>query len=721
MTMPLRASSSYLIRLTTAAALLVVSQPALHAQQDSPASKDRKKSPVVAPGARQPAAAPATPAGPGADRSAAYYHYGLAHLYEEMAINAGRPDYATQAIEEYKLALSADPESQMLQDGLADLYFKIGRIREAVSAAQEQVKKNPGDLQAHDLLGKVYLRSLGDMQGSQAGEMLQLAIGEYETIAKLKPDDVETKLLLGQLYGLNHESAKAEAQFKEAQKLDSNSEEVVLNMARLYGEQGDAQRAADTLAAVPQEDRTARIEFALGASYDMLKKPKQAAEAYKRSLDLEPDNPDAQRGLANALLLDNQLDAAMKVYAQLAAADPQDAQTQIHISEIQRRQGHYDEALATLEKAKAQLPDNSDLKLELSYNQALVDDALGRFDDAQKVLTSILASTAHPEGKYSEQEKSNRSLFLDRLGSIYRDQNKTPEAVAAYKQMVDLGGDFAVRGFQGEVDAYRDAHQWKEATVVAAEAAKALPSNTAIQTMYAGQLADTGKVDEGIALAKAQLKTNPEDRDVHVALAQIYIRLKRFKEANEELDIASSTATKQEDKLYMYFLRGELYDREKMFDQAEAQFREALKLDPQNAAVLNYLGYMLVDHERKVTEALQMIRQAVELDPQNGAYLDSLGWAYFKAGQYTQAEENLRKANERINTDPTVHDHLGEVYEKTGKLKQAVAQWERSMTEYAHSLPADADPADVQKVQRKLDNARVKLAKLNTSADKEAK
>ena len=87
-----------------------------------------------------------------------------------------------------------------------------------------------------------------------------------------------------------------------------------------------------------------------------------------------------------------------------------------------------------------------------------------------------------------------------------------------------------------------------------------------------------------------------------------------------------------------------------------------------------------------------MIRKAVELDPQNYAYLDSLGWVYFKFGQYALAEENIRKANERNNSDPTIHDHLGEVYEKTGKLKLAVAQWERSMTEYAHSLPADADP-----------------------------
>ena len=183
------------------------------------------------------------------DRASSYYHYGLAHLYEEMAINAGRPDYATQAVEEYKLALDADPNSALLEDGLADLYFKLGRIKDAVGAAQDQLKKNPDDVAAHTLLGQVYLRSLGDMQGTQAGEMLQLAIAEYETIARLKPADLETKLLLGQLYALNHDTAKAEAEFKAAQKIDADSEEVVLRMAALYSEEGDAQRAADTLSA----------------------------------------------------------------------------------------------------------------------------------------------------------------------------------------------------------------------------------------------------------------------------------------------------------------------------------------------------------------------------------------------------------------------------------------------------------------------------------------
>ncbi len=651
-----------------------------------------------------------TPAAAGSDRSASYYHYGLAHLYENMAVNAGRSDYASQAIDEYKLALNADPNSKTLQDGLADLYFKLGRIREAVTAAQQQVTKNPNDLEAHELLGKVYLRSLGDMQTQQSGEMLQLAIAEYEKLVLLKPNDVETHLLLGQLYGLNHDSAKAEAQFKGAQKIDANSEEVVLNIARLYTEQGDFRRAADVLAAVPQEDQTARIEFALGASYDQLKHPKEAAAAYRAALDLDPENAlDTERGLGSALLLDGQLDEALKVFQQIVTAEPQDAQSQIRISEIERRQGHYEQALETLNKAKSLVQDST----ELSYNEALIYDSLGRYDDAITQLKQLLAASTHPDGNYSDPEKSNRFLFLDRLGAIEREQGKTVESIGYYKQMTALGGEFALRGYQSEVDTYREAHQQREATAVAEDAAKALPKDRGVQLMYAGQLADTGKVDEGFALARTQLKSAPEDREVYLALAQMDVRLKRWPDAEGELSKAMALATKPDEKLNIYFLRGTLYDRQKLYDQAEENFSKALAIDPQNATILNYVGYMLADRGVRLTEATAMIRKAVDLDPQNYAFLDSLGWVYYKSGQYPQAEQYLRQAIERSSSDPTVHDHLGEVYEKTGRLKLAVEQWERSMTEYAHSLPADADPDDVSKVQHKLQNARVKLARLN--------
>lgn len=646
------------------------------------------------------------------DHSTSYYHYGLAHIYEDMAVNAQRPDYATQAVEEYKLALDADPGSPQLQNGLAELYFKLGRVREAVTAAKDRVAQDPNDLEAHKLLGKVYVRSLGDSQTAQSNDMLQAALGEYETLVRLQPNDVESRLLLGQLYGMNHDSAKAEAQFKQAEKIDPNSEESVLNLARLYSVQGDFQRTVDTLAAVPVEDRTSRMELALGGSYDQIHKSKEAAEAYQRALDLEPGNIDAERGLANALLVEGRLDEAMTQFNVVLAAEPNDVQSQIRVADILRRQGHYDDALASLKKAKALTKDND----ELSYNEALIYDSLGRYDESIAVLKGLLDSSTHPEGKYSDGEKSNRAIFLDRLANIYREQNKTSEAVAAYKQLIELGGTYTSRGYQGEVDAYRDEHQWDKATDVAAEAAKAAPKDKQIQLMYAGQLADTGKAEQGIALANAQLNGTKDDREVQLALALIYTRLKQWKEASAEIDKAETTSKRPDEKLYIYFLRGTLADREKQYDEAEAEFQKALTIDSQNATVLNYLGYMNADRGVKLPEALVQIQKAVDLDPQNYAFLDSLGWVYFKLGQYSEALTNLQKAVERSSTDPTVHDHLGQTYEKTGKLKQAVLQWERSMTEYQHSLPADADPADVAKVQHKLELAKVRLLKGSTTA-----
>jgi tetratricopeptide (TPR) repeat protein len=464
-------------------------------------SDSRRRRSASAGGAGNGADAQSATPHPQVDHSASYYHYGLAKLYENQAVSNGRQDMATQAIEQYKLALDADPDSRTLQDGIANLYFRLGRIREAVSAAQDQVNKHPDDVEAHMLLGRVYLRTLGDGQGQQAGDMLHAAIKEYEKIAELKPDDLETRLLLGQLYGLDHESAKAEAEFKAAQKIDGSNEEVVLSMARLYSEQGDLERAAKVISDVPASDRTGRMDFALAGIYDSLKRPKDAAIAYQAALDEDPDNTDAKRGLAAALTASGQMDAAAKIYAQILGSDPQDPQALIRQAEIQRQEGHYEQSLATLKKAQAQVSDN----LELNYNLALVYDASGPLRRCGQHSEADAGLHGLADGKYSDQDRSNRALFLDRLGIVEREAGNTEEAVAAYKQMADLGGDMQPRGTNGEVDAYRDGHQWAAALQAAADAAKAMPNNHDVQLTYARQLGDNGKYEQGIKLAQAQL------------------------------------------------------------------------------------------------------------------------------------------------------------------------------------------------------------------------
>jgi tetratricopeptide (TPR) repeat protein len=664
---------------------------------------------LIAPLHAQKTAITAAPPKATIDRGSAYYHYGLAHLYEQLAVDQGRSDYTTQAIENYKMALNADPTSSYLQSGLADLYLQLHRVPEAVEAAKAQLQKDPNNLQAHTLLGRVYLRSLGDGTSPQSGEMLQLAIAEYEIIVQLQPQSVENHLLLGQLYALNHDTTHAEAQFKAAQLANPNAEEATLSLARLYTDQGDLQHAITILAAVPVTSRSAQMESALGGLYDQTHERKLAIENYRLALDQEPDNTDTRRALAQDLMQDQQDDTALAEYNRILTAEPLDAQSYIRISDIQRHKGQYAESLATLEKAKTLVHDPMDLNY-IHYNEAVADEALGRDEAAITILTTAIKDTNHADNQYTDQEKGNRSAFMDNLAQLYRQQDKTADAIAVYDSMIAMGGDYAERGYQGQVDSWRDAHQWQKATDAAAAAVKAMPKDVSVNLVYAGQLADTGKADEGIAIAKSQLG-GKNDREVYLALSQINTRLKRWKDAAAALDAAEPLSQKPDDKEYLLFLRGALAERQKHIDEAEGFFRQVLAMDPDSTMTLNYLGYMLADHGLKLEESRGMIQKALNTDPQNGAYLDSLGWVYFKLGQYALAEETLHKAVARIKTDPTVHDHLGSIYEKEGKLSLAVAQWERSLEASQKSLPADADPADIAKVQKKLESAKVKLAK----------
>lgn len=645
---------------------------------------------------------------PTVDHAASYYHYGLAKIYEDQAVASGRQDTATQAIEQYKLAMDADPDSRVLQDGIANLYFRLGRIGDAVAAAQDQIGKHPDDIDAHLLLGRVYLRTLGDGQGPQATQILQAAIKEYETIVQLKPTSLENRLLLGQLYGLDHDSAKAEEQFKAAQKIDPNNEEVVLSIARQYSEQGNLNRAAKVIADVPESDRTERMDYALAGLYDQLKKPTDAAAAYKAALAEDPDNTDAKRGLAAALAASGQMDAAAKVNADILKTDPQDPQALIREAEIQRQKGDFAQALVTLKKAEGLVSVGGDP--ELSYNEALVYDGLGRFDDAIKTLKQLLVTTASPDGKYAGGELSNRALFIDLLGSAARQVGNTGEAIAAFEQMGALGGDYAARASDAEVDTYREAHQWAKALQVAADAAKAMPTNHDVQLTYARQLADAGKVTEGVKLAESQLTGGPDDREVYFDLADMYVRAKRWKDAAVAFDKADALATKPQEKVFVDYFRGDAAMREKLYDEAELEFRKGLAIDPTNAAIENDLGYMYADRGIKLDEAVAMLKKAVASDPQNYAYLDSLAWAYYKQGQYAMAESYESKAAERMSNDPTVLDHLGEIEARNGKLQQAINDWQKSLREYSDSLPPEADPEDIAKVQRKLEKARVRLA-----------
>jgi tetratricopeptide (TPR) repeat protein len=702
-----------------------------------------------------PASKPAAqPSSRKADRAAAYYHYTVAHMYEEQVAMYGRSDLANKAIEEYRQAIDSDPGSEYLTAGLAELYAKTGRIRDAVVEAQDILKRDPKNLEAHKLLGRIYLRSLGDIQaGSGSQNVLKLAIDQYEQIVKIEPDNVDDRLLLGRLYRLNNDLQKAENEFKTAVKLQPDSEEAVTMLAYLYNEEGDTARASQVLSSIPDASRSAKLYSALGYTYEQQKQYKNAIEAYRHAIELDRDNLDAIRGLAQNLMNDGQTDAALEQYKIIADANPEDAQTYVHIAEIYRKVGKFDLALENLKKAESMVPESMEVpysiaaiyqaqgrfdeaaqalqnllkkteKPENNYTReernnravfqerlAAVYQAQGRFDDATQLLQSLLKKSEKADNNYSQEEKNNRAAFLERLGTVYRDNNNDQLAIETFRKMLTLGDDNAVRGYQEIIDTYREAKQWQQATDIAKEAVQKLPNQRGLKMVYASQLADMGQTDAGLQQVKSFLRGTSEDREVYLTLSQMYSRLKRWPEAEEALNKAEALSTKEDEKEYVYYLRGAAYERQKKYDEAEQMFRKVLNTDPQNSNVLNYLGYMLADRGVKLDEALNLIKKAVGLEPTNGAYLDSLGWAYFKLGKYELAEDSLIKASQRIETDPTVQDHLGDLYQKTGRLKLAAVHWERALQEWNKTVSAEIDQTDVARVQKKLESAKMRLAK----------
>src|SRR5881296_555719 len=497
----------------------------------------------------KPAVPPANSAPRKIDKAAAYYHYALGHMYEEQVAVYGRSDLANKAIEEYRLAIDADPGSGYLTSGLAELYAKTGRIRDAVMEAQDILKRDPNNLEAHKLLGRIYLRSLGDIQsGNGSQNVLKLAIEQYEQIIKIEPDSVDDHLLLGRLYKVNNDLQKAESEFKTALKLQPDSEEAVTTLALLYTEEGDSTRAAQVLSAVPDASRSAKLYSVLGYTYEQQKEYKKAIDAYRKAIALDRDNLDAIRGLAENLMNDGQSEAALEQYKVIADANPEDAQTYVRIAEIYRRGGKFDLALENLKKAQSMVPDS----IDVPYNLARVYQA----------------------------EENNRSVFLELLGSVYRDNNNSQLAIETFRKMLTLGDENAERGYQQIIDTYREARQWQQATDTAKEAVQKLPNDRGLKMVYASQLADMGQAEAGLQQVKALLKGKPEDREVYITLAQMYSSLKRWPDAQESLDKAEQVSSKPEDKQYVYFLRGSMYERQKKYDQAEEMFRKVLSTDP---------------------------------------------------------------------------------------------------------------------------------------------
>ena len=659
-----------------------------------------------------------TPASPSSHsdsnhKSDAYFNFAMGHAEEEEFELTGRSENANEAVDYYKKALELDPESSVIIERLAETYAKSQHIQDAVHEAEAAIKANPDNPGPHRLLARIYVRNLGDLSaGSGQRDMIDKAIEQFREILRIDPKDSQSALWLARLYRFENEHDKAEQTLREVLRWDPTNEGGLEQLSQLLMDEGRASDAIELLNKAAAESTSSTLYDLLGDAYAQTHEYAKSEEAYKKAVEGDPDEASHRKGLAQALLTEEKFPQALEEYKRLAELEPENPDNYLRLSQIYRHLNQFDLAESNIVHAKQLAPGN----LEVTYNEALLYDAQGRFDDAAHVLADAIAGIT---GQGDSASSPNAlAILYEELGRIYREKEDYASAERSYEELGKLGPEESKRAQMLLIDTYRESHEIDRAISETQKALKDNDKDRGLTVTYAILLGEKGQTDEAEKVLRGMLKHNTEDQEVYLDLAQVQERGRHYADAEQSAMKAEELASGAPEKEAAWFMLGAIYERQKKYEQSEAEFKKALEADPKNAAVLNYYGYELADRGVRLEEATAMIHHALEQEPSNGAYLDSMGWVYYKQNKLAEAEEYLKKAVDRSAHDPTILGHLGDVYAKMGRTERAAALWEKALSEWQHALPADYEADKVNELDQRLKNLkRSKVAEKPAPAD----
>lgn len=209
------------------------------------------------------------------------------------------------------------------------------------------------------------------------------------------------------------------------------------------------------------------------------------------------------------------------------------------------------------------------------------------------------------------------------------------------------------------------AREYVRAATLAAEAQGQHGDDPRFPRLRARALSDAGDVARALTVLEPTAKAFPKDAATQFALADLY------NDAGREAD-------------------------------AERTLRQLLEMEPSNAQVLNYLGYLLAERGRQLDEAVRLVERALDLEPGNPYYLDSLGWAHFRRGDLDAAEKYLAQAGAKLPRNAEVQNHLGDLLARRGRWAEAIEAWTRA-------LDGETGEVDRSELQKKIADANARL------------
>ena len=639
-------------------------------------------------------------------RAQAYYNVTMGHLYEQEFESSGHAEDAAKAIEFYKKAYALDPSSPEIGEDLAEAYFLAHRSREAISEAEDVIRRNPNDISARRLLARIYIRSLGDLNNSsEQQQTITAAIGQLREIVRLDPSDGESALWLARLLRLDNQDGQAEQVLRGVLAKDPQNKGAAEQLSQLFLDHNNAQEAISLLESFVQHAPSADLYDRLGDAYQQVQQPGKAEEAYRQAVAMEPDQAEHRRHLAQSFYEHGKYVDALAEYQRLVELEPDSANNHLRISEIYRRLRQFDKAEEQILQAKKLAPGN----LEVIYNEAAVYEAEEHYDDAVRVLSGGVAELKS-ESEFAPARRRSLGILYQLLGQLYRDQQNYAAAINTFEEMVRLGPEEDLRARMMIIDTYRANRDLPHAFDEASKALSEHPRDRGLLISQAILYGENKQPDLAAQNLQPLLENSPSDLEIYSNLAQVYTETRRFGDAEKAVRSAEKLAQNPADKETIGFLLGGMYERQKKYEQAEQAFKGVLALNPQNAPALNYFGYMLGDRGVRLDEAADMLRRALDADPNNAAYLDSMGWILYKQNKLPEAESYIRKAIGRDSHDPTMLSHLGDVLAKGGRNELAAVEWEKSLTEWHRVVPAEFEEDKVAELEQKISGVKRRLA-----------
>ncbi|CAN5369238.1 tetratricopeptide repeat protein [soil metagenome] len=361
---------------------------------------------------------------------------------------------------------------------------------------------------------------------------------------------------------------------------------------------------------------------------------------------------------------------------------------QLGQAKLYERAKRYDEAeadykeLMAVENARALFVEDYGAFLERRKRQddavALYDDALSRDSDNSGLRKARDRAAARGAPPAMATEKQGAALTLVACAATFASERQSQFSLAYLR--------LALRLDPKRDDAWLlvgDLLAQDDDDVGAREAYAKVPATSpryiAAQSKLAWSYQTEGDKAQALALAQHAAATAPKDRDAQVGYADLLRVNERWSEAAAVLDplIAAETANPDWRLLSM---RGMVLERADRWNEGERDLLDAIKLNPNEPDLLNYLGYSWIDRGQHLPEAIAMVQRAVDARPQSGAMLDSLGWGYYRQGDYKTAVAKLEQAVELEPGDPDVNGHLGDAYWRVGRQIEARYQWQRVLT-----------------------------------------